>query len=109
MTSIFLGFQKGYFKYLKFKGVGYKFVTTLNNLSLKFGFSHRIAYVNYINTKCKFISRHFLHLEVRSLLTSKSIVQSFNNIRKKNIYKKKGIFLKGSLIHTRISSKKSKF
>jgi ribosomal protein L6P/L9E len=109
VSIVFLGLQKGYFQYLKLKGMGYKFVNTSNNIALKLGFSHRIIYVNPINTKCSFISKYFLGLEARSLWTIKKIVQSFNSIRKKNVYKKKGIFLKGCLIDIRVSSKKSKF
>jgi ribosomal protein L6P/L9E len=109
ISIIFLGFQKGYFQYLKLKGIGYKFIHTINNIILKFGFSHRIIYINSIDTECRFISRYLLSLEARSLWTLKKIVQSFNNIRKKNVYKKKGLFLKGSLISILASSKKSKF
>ena len=109
MSIIFLGFQKGYFQYLKLKGMGYKFINTSNNIILKFGFSHRIVYVNAIDTKCKFITKYLLGLESHSLWTLKRIVQSFINIRKKNVYKKKGIFLKGCLINIRVSSKKAKF
>jgi ribosomal protein L6P/L9E len=67
MSIVFLGLQKGYFQYLKLRGMGYKFVNTSNNIVLKFGFSHRIIYVNPINTKCRFISKYFLRLEGRSL------------------------------------------
>lgn len=109
MSIIFLGFQKGYLQYLKLKGIGYKFIYTTNNIILKFGFSHRIIYVNFIDTKCSFISRYLLSLETRSLLTLKKISQSFDIIRKKNVYKKKGVFLKGCLVHILVSSKKSKF
>jgi hypothetical protein len=109
MSIVFSGLQKGYFQYLKLRGMGYKFVNVSNYIVLKFGFSHRIVYVNPINTKCKFISKYFLRLETRCLWTIKKIVQSFNSIRKKNVYKKKGIFLKGCLISVQVSSKKSKF
>ena len=109
MSIIFLGFQKGYFQYLKLKGMGYKFINTGNNIILKFGFSHRIVYVNSIDTQSKFITKYLLGLESRSLWTLKRIVQSFINVRKKNVYKKKGIFLKGCLINIRVSSKKAKF
>lgn len=109
MSIIFLGFQKGYFKYLKLKGMGYKFISVGSNIILKFGFSHRVVYVNHIDTECKFITRFILGLETRSLWTLKKIISSFKIIRKKNVYKKKGIFLKGLLINIRVSSKKSKF
>jgi hypothetical protein len=67
LSIIFLGFHKGYFQYLKLKGMGYKFILTSNSIVLKFGFSHRVAYINFIDTKCKFLTRYLLELEVRSL------------------------------------------
>ena len=109
LATIFLGFKKGYFQYLKLKGMGYKFINTSNNIIIKFGFSHRQIYINFIDTKCKFITKFLLRLEARSFFTIKKIVHSFISSRKKNVYKKKGIFLKGSLIDIRVSSKKSKF
>lgn len=109
ISIIFLGFQKGYFQYLKIKGMGYKFVSTSNAILLKFGFSHRVLYLNSIDTKCDFVTRYILCLEVRSLCILKKNSFFFNSIRKKNVYKKKGIFFKGLLINIRIGSKKSKF
>jgi hypothetical protein len=109
MSIIFLGFQKGYFQYLTLKGVGYKFICVISNIILKFGFSHRIMHVNPINTKFKCISRYLLRMETRCFWTLWKLAQAFNSLRKKNLYKKKGIFLKGCIIITRVSSKKAKF
>jgi ribosomal protein L6P/L9E len=67
ISIIFLGFQKGYFQYLKLKGMGYKFISANNQIILKLGFSHRIIYVNPVDTKCNFIHRHLLGLESRSI------------------------------------------
>jgi ribosomal protein L6P/L9E len=104
-----LGFQRGYFQYLKLRGIGYKWIYTHKNIVLKLGFSHRITYINALDTQSNYISRYLLKIESRSLWTLKKILQSFYNIRKKNIYKKKGIFLKGSLVNIKVNSKKSKF
>jgi ribosomal protein L6P/L9E len=108
-STLFFGFQKGYFKYLILKGMNYKFTTSYNNIILKLGFSHRILFINFIDTKCRLITKYFLKLESRSLLSLKKTIQLFIIIRKKNSYIKKGIFLKGSLIKIKSSSKKSKF
>lgn len=109
LSIIFLGFQRGYFQYLKLRGIGYKWIYTHKNIVLKLGFSHRITYINALDTQSNYISRYLLKIESRSLWTLKKILQSFYNIRKKNIYKKKGIFLKGSLVNIKVNSKKSKF
>ena len=58
ISSIFLGFQKGYFYYLKLKGMGYRFLIRNNNVILKIGFSHRVIYVISADTACRFISRY---------------------------------------------------
>lgn len=109
LMAFFLGFQKGYFKYLKLKGMGYKFLSVNHNLIIKIGFSHRVIYINSLNIYCGFINKYLLRFESRSLWSLKKLVQTFLNIRQKNSYKKKGIFLKGSLINIKINSKKSKF
>lgn len=109
LTVIFLGFYRGYFKFLKLKGMGYRFINIKNNIIFKFGFSHRIIYINYVDIYCLFISKYILRFESRSLWLLTKVINCFKNIRKNNVYKKKGIFFKGFLISIKISSKKSKF
>lgn len=109
LASFFLGFQKGYFNYLKLKGMGFKFKHFKDSLFLKFGFSHRLVYSTYVNVYCLYINRYLICLGSRSFWDLIRVKQFFANIRKNNVYKKKGIFLKGSLIDIKLSSKKSKF
>ena len=109
LTLIFFGFCKGYFNFLKIKGMGYKFIRLKNNIIVKFGFCHRVIYKNYLDIYCLFLSKFILRFESRSLWLLMKTKNIFKNIRKKNIYKKKGIFLKGSFINIKVSSKKSKF
>lgn len=109
LSNVFLGFQRGYFIFLKLKGIGYKYMWVKQDLILKFGVSHRIIFINYLNLYCKFINKYALFYMTRSFGLLKNLVQSFKKIRKENNYKKKGIFLKGSLITLKVSSKKSKF
>lgn len=109
LALTFLGFQKGYFNYLKLKGMGFKFKHCESNIFLKFGLSHRIVYSTYINTYCLYINKYLIYLETRSFWDLIAVRQFFNSIRRNSTYKKKGIFLKGSLINIKSSSKKSKF
>lgn len=109
LKVLFLGFNKGYTQYLKLKGMGYKFINVSNNIVLKFGFSHRIIYSVYSNIYCLFINKYLIKLESRSFSDLKKVVYLLRSIRKNSMYKKKGIFLKGSLISLKISSKKAKF
>jgi|TARA_B110000503_G_C7127825_1_gene405464 ribosomal protein L6P/L9E len=89
--------------------MGYKFINVSNNIVLKFGFSHRIIYSVYSNIYCLFINKYLIKLESRSFSDLKKVVYLLRSIRKNSMYKKKGIFLKGSLISLKISSKKAKF
>ena len=109
LQIFFLGLQKGYFQYLKIKGMGYKFTKVSGGLVIKFGFSHRIIVKFFLDVYCKFITRYLLYCNTRSLWSLQRLTQSFRLIRKKDSYKKKGIFIKGNLIWIKTSSKKSKF
>ena len=55
-----------------------------------------------------FITRQLLKLESRSLFHAKDLIMLFRILRKFNSYKKKGIFIKGFIFKSKISSKKSK-
>ena len=109
LTIIFLGFYRGYFRFLKLKGMGYKFIRLKDNIIIKFGFSHRLIYMNQINIYCLYISKYTLRFESRSCWQLIKVANYFTNIRKNNVYKKKGIFIKGSVNTIKTSSKKSKF
>lgn len=109
LTIIFFGFQKGYFKYIKLKGIGYKFIVFRNNIILKFGFSHRIIYKSYLDVYCKYLNKYLLLFVSRSFWRVDCIYNWFRFLRKFNVYKKKGIFLKGAYINIKINNKKAKF
>ena len=66
LTIIFFGFQKGYFKFIKLKGIGYKFIVFQNNIILKFGYSHRIIYKSYLDVYCRYLNKYLLSFSSRS-------------------------------------------
>lgn len=107
--SIVLGFKKGYFQYIYLKGMGFKFITVKNIIILKLGFNHRILFLPVLDTQITYISKYLLKIDCRSIAQLKQIVHSFLMTRKNNLYKKKGIFIKGSVYILKLSSKKSKF
>jgi hypothetical protein len=107
--SLVFGFQKGYFQYLQLKGMGYKFILTNNILALKVGYSHRILFMSSLNIRCIYVTKQLLKINCRSLNQLKTVSFFFLKARKQNIYNKKGIFIKGSIFQTKLSSKKSKF
>lgn len=107
--SILLGFKKSYHQYIILKGIGYKFLRDDNKIFLRFGYSHRIVYISYINIYCNIINKNILSLESRSIWELKKVNFFFTQLRKKNVYKKKGLFVKGFLHSIKNSGKKSKF
>lgn len=108
LISFLFGLYKNYFCFLKFKGVGYKLIKVGFNFSIKLGFSHRILFILKKKSKFQYINKQLLKIESRSLANMKNIIFTFQKIRKMNSYKKKGVFLKGSIIKIKISKKKSK-
>ena len=108
LINFFLGFFKNYFQYLKIKGMGFKIILVGLNLLLKLGFSHRIIYICMNNWRFQYLNKQLLKINSRCFFTIKNFVYSFQKIRKLNSYKKKGIFIKGSIIKIKVSSKKAK-
>jgi ribosomal protein L6P/L9E len=108
LMNFFLGLLKNYLQYIKLKGMGYKVVKLGLNFIIKLGFSHRILFFCKKNFRYIFLNKQNLKFLSRNLFTIKNIIFKLNNLRKINRYKKKGIFLKGSIVEIKISKKKSK-
>jgi hypothetical protein len=89
--------------------MGYKFILTNNILALKVGYSHRILFMSSLNIRCIYVTKQLLKINCRSLNQLKTVSFFFLKTRKQNFYNKKGIFIKGSIFQTKLSSKKSKF
>jgi len=103
-----LGFYKNYFHFLKLKGIGYKIILFSLNIIIKLGFSHRILFLLKKDLKVQYINKQLLKIESRYLNIVKNTIFMFINIRKINLYKKKGFFFKSPIIKIKISNKKSK-
>lgn len=108
LSTYFVCFYRNIFHYLKIKGMGLKIIMLSNKLVFKLGNSHRIAYLCQNNLKINYIHKQLFKVESRSIFNLKGIVSLFTKLKKINSYKKKGIYLKGSIIKLKVSSKKSK-
>ena len=108
VINFFFGLYKNYHIYFRLKGIGYKIMKIGPNFLLKIGFSHRIIYLIKKNLRFSYQNKQILKIESRSLFNLKNIIFIFQKIRKLNCYKKKGIFLKGSIIKIKINKKKAK-
>lgn len=109
IINFLLGFYRFFSQFIKLKGMGYKSIILSSKLIFKLGYSHRILYKVYKDIKLLYISKQLLLFVGRSINKIKNIVYNLQCLRKANVYKKKGIFLKGSIIKIKQSSKKSKF
>jgi ribosomal protein L6P/L9E len=109
LSNLFLGFFRNYYYYLRFKGMGFKMIGHLVGIVLKLGYSHRVLFIRQKEIAFTYLNRYLLKLEGRSISLIKTILFNFLRLRKKSAYKKKGIFLKGSILKLKITSKKSKF
>jgi len=89
--------------------MGFKFIVVKNIIILKLGYSHRILFLSEVDTQVLYLNKYLIKIDCRSIFQLKKIVHSFLRARKKNAYKKKGIFIKGSILKLKLSSKKSKF
>jgi ribosomal protein L6P/L9E len=108
VINFLFGLYKNYHIYFRLKGIGYKMMKIGLNFLLKIGFSHRIIYLIKKNLRFSYQNKQLLKIESRSLFNLKNIIFIFQKIRKINCYKKKGIFLKGSMVKIKINKKKAK-
>ena len=106
-----LGLYKNYFHWIQLNGMGFKGLVIRNKklLVLKLGFSHKIIFKEKLGIAVTYKQRRLFKLVGRDDYIIKSIVYSFKNLQKANAYKKKGVYLKGSILGFKISSKKAKF
>ena len=89
--------------------MGFKMICHLVAIIFKLGYSHRVLFIRQTEIAFTYLNRHLLKIEGRSLALIKIILFQFMQLRVKSAYKKKGIFLKGSILKFKITSKKSKF
>jgi ribosomal protein L6P/L9E len=109
LFNMFLGFFRNYFYFLKLKGMGFKMICHPLGIILKLGFSHRAFLIRRQELAFVWLNRHYLRIEGRSLILIKNSMFRFMALKKKSVYEKKGIFLKGSTLKFKVTSKKSKF
>lgn len=109
LEAILFGLHRGYFHYLQLKGMGFKFIVAKGNIVLKIGYNHRILFLLGKDIYVRYLSKFLLKINCRSIDQLKWNIHSFLKTRKSNPYKKKGIFIKGSVIKLKLSSKKTKF
>lgn len=88
--------------------MGNKIVKILYNLMFKVGCSHRLVYLLSKDIRIYYISKHLIQIKSRSIYYLKQLIYNFKGINKINAYKRKGIYIKGSIGIFKTNSKKLK-
>ena len=109
ISNLVFGFYKQYFIYIKLRGIGYKSVFLKKTIYLKIGYSHRVVIATKYNIKLKYISRRLFLLVSRDICVLKNMLQYIQKVKNRGVYKKKGIYLKGTIFNIKDSGKKSRF
>jgi hypothetical protein len=97
---------KPYVYYLKVIGRGYKFTFKTNKLVMRIGFSHKIIFKVPKNITFYFLKRYNFFLYGRSFLKIRNLMYKFLFLKKKSLYKRKGLFSKGTYFKLKKNNKK---
>ena len=109
LLNLFLGYLKPIFVFLKIKGMGFKAIFLKNALIFKLGFRHRIVLVIPYDICLIYLTKHKLQIASRLYSNLVNLEYGISNLRKKNSYKKKGIFRKGVIVVLKLTRKKSQY
>ena len=109
LYNMCVGFYKNYFYFLKLKGMGFRVLGHSKGLIFKLGCSHKLLFLKKIDIVFFYLARLIFTIKGRCVLTLKNILSTILSFKKKNSYKRKGIFYKGVITKVKLTSKKSKF
>lgn len=108
-SVFFQGFYLVFRVSLSFLGLGYKRFIYTHSIILKLGFSHRIVYLTRSDLKVLLLKRRQIEILTRNLSLLNRFKNSLESMRSPNKYKRKGVYIRGTKILLRLSSKKAKF
>jgi ribosomal protein L6P/L9E len=89
--------------------MGIKMLCCENGVVFKLGFSHKLLLLKLLDSKFFFITRKSLMVRGRNGSLLRDLVSGLAQLRTTAVYKKKGVFLRGSIGQLKLTSKKSKF
>lgn len=85
---------EGYYVEVEFHGLGYRFINLENKVLLRIGYSHYIYYQIPLNVLIFGFRRNLIIFSASKDLVLK-MLSLFRYIKKDNVYKQKGIYIKG--------------
>ena len=89
--------------------MGFRVLGHRRGLIFKLGCSHKFLFLKKIDIVFFYLARLLFTIKGRCILTLKNILSTILSFKKKNSYKRKGVFYKGVVTKVKLTSKKSKF
>jgi ribosomal protein L6P/L9E len=107
--NAFLSVLSGHLKFLELKGVGFKYRIKKNKLFLILGYSHITIYELPNNVFINILTNKLLKIFSNNLLILNRVIYSLKKKKIFNIYKGKGIVLKGEVLIFKEGKKSTRF
>jgi len=110
INRYFLGISRLYIMCFRVKGFGFRFVSLYNKgIYLKLDYTHKLCILPITNHKIRYKHKYKFLIKGRNILLLKSIFSFFIFFLLRKVYKKLGIFLKGTIYKAKLSKKKTKY
>jgi ribosomal protein L6P/L9E len=111
INNLFLSVLSGHLKFLELRGVGFKYKIKKNKLFLILGYSHLITYELPNNIFVKLFKHYSKVIKIFSnnLLLLNKVIYALKKKKIFNIYKGKGIVLKGEILISKEGKKSTRF
>lgn len=105
LQGAYIGVTEGYFLELDFIGVGYRFIILNKKIVLRLGYSDNITYFLPLNVKILGYKKKMLLFGL-TLNEINNLKYALCNLRVVNIYKGKGVVLKGEVVKLKVGKQR---
>ena len=109
LSNLFSSVLSGHLKFLELRGVGFKYKIKNNKLFLLTGYSHVVMYTLPNNIFVQVLNNKLIKLFSNNLLILNRVIYDLKKIKTFNVYKSKGIILKGEVLILKEGKKSSRF
>jgi large subunit ribosomal protein L6 len=109
LNNLFDSVLSGHLKYIELRGVGFKYKMRGNRLFCILGYSHVVTYDLPYNVLITIVDRKLLKLFSSNIIILNKIIYDLKKKKKFNVYKGKGIVLKGAVLITKEGKKSNSF
>jgi ribosomal protein L6P/L9E len=109
INNAFLSVLSGHLKFLELRGVGFKYKIKKNKLFLILGYSHITAYKLPTNIFIKILTNKLIKIFSNNLSILNKVIYELKKKKTFNVYKGKGIILKGEVLICKEGKKSTRF